>query len=178
MEQRFKQMESFEEEGMQLRQRVEELEARENDNKIKCEMALRDKDEIKKKLLSKDKEQLQVSQKEGDLLQKLDEMSKQIREREQMSEGKIQENFTLKQRIEVQRLEMEKLKRKHEVTQDSLTMKEYELKAVNDEFTAYKKKFKAGSAEQQQALIQVKEDLKGELNLVKSQNEQLRDKLD
>ena len=46
-------MEEFEEECMQLRQRVEELETREKDNKIKYEMAIKDKEESKKKLDAK-----------------------------------------------------------------------------------------------------------------------------
>lgn len=50
LEQRFKQMEEFEEECMHLRQRVQELETRENDNKIKSDMAIKDKEELKKKL--------------------------------------------------------------------------------------------------------------------------------
>jgi hypothetical protein len=50
LEQRFNQMEQFEEESMQLRARVEELETRETDNKIKCDMALRDKEDLKRKL--------------------------------------------------------------------------------------------------------------------------------
>lgn len=43
-------MEEFEEECMHLRERVKELEDRENDNRIKCDLALRDKDDLKKKL--------------------------------------------------------------------------------------------------------------------------------
>lgn len=51
-------MEQFEEECVQLRARVEELEQRENDNKIKCDLATRDKEELKKKLDMKDRENL------------------------------------------------------------------------------------------------------------------------
>lgn len=51
-------MEQFEEECVQLRSRVEELETRENDNKIKCELALKDKEDLKKKLDMKDRENL------------------------------------------------------------------------------------------------------------------------
>jgi hypothetical protein len=43
-------MESFEEECMHLRKKVEEYEQYENDNKIKVDMAFKDKEELKKKL--------------------------------------------------------------------------------------------------------------------------------
>jgi len=49
-------MEQFEDECMHLRSRVQELEDVENDNRIKCELALKDKEDIKKKLNLKDKE--------------------------------------------------------------------------------------------------------------------------
>lgn len=82
-------MEGFEEECMQLRKRVSELEQRENDNKIKCDMATRDKEDIKKKMQSKEKEQQQNTLKEEELQQKLDDMQRTIREKEQVTESKV-----------------------------------------------------------------------------------------
>jgi hypothetical protein len=51
-------MEHFEEECVTLRARVEELETSENDNRIKWELAFKDKEELKKKLDIKDRETL------------------------------------------------------------------------------------------------------------------------
>jgi hypothetical protein len=51
-------MEEFEEECTNLRSKVQELLDRENDNKIKCDLAIRDKDELKKKLDMKDRDNL------------------------------------------------------------------------------------------------------------------------
>jgi hypothetical protein len=58
LEQRFNQMEQFEEECAQLRQKVDELDTIAEDRKIKYEIALRDKEELKKKLDAKDRENL------------------------------------------------------------------------------------------------------------------------
>jgi hypothetical protein len=58
LEERFKQMETFEDECTKLRSRVHELEERENDNKIKYELASNDKDDLKRKLDVKDRENL------------------------------------------------------------------------------------------------------------------------
>ena len=43
-------MEEFEEECMKLRERVTELEDSQNDNRIKWELAYKDKEDLKKKL--------------------------------------------------------------------------------------------------------------------------------
>lgn len=58
LEERFKQMESFEEECTQLRLRTHELEQREGDNRIKYEMAAKDKDDLKRKMDHFDRENL------------------------------------------------------------------------------------------------------------------------
>jgi hypothetical protein len=49
-------MEEFEEECMKLRERVQELEDGENDTRIKFEMAIKDKEDLKKKLTQKESE--------------------------------------------------------------------------------------------------------------------------
>ena len=116
LEQRFKQMEDFEEECMHLRNRVQELETRENDNKIKLDMAVKDKEELKKKLDLKANELLRSTKKEEDLQAKMDDMQKAIKEKEQIAEKKVEENFSLKEIIDKQRKELDKLKKQFEVT--------------------------------------------------------------
>jgi len=53
---------------------VEELVERENDLRIKSEQALRDKEEFKKKLEAKDRENLKGTQKEEELLQRIEDL--------------------------------------------------------------------------------------------------------
>lgn len=69
-------MEEFEEECMHLRNRVEELETTQNDNRIKTDMAIKDREDIKKKLEQKTAELLKSTKKEEDLQAKMDEMQR------------------------------------------------------------------------------------------------------
>ena len=96
-------MEQFEEECNQLRQKLDELETLAEDRRIKCEMALRDKDDLKRKIDAKDRENMQVSKKEEDLMQKIEELQKTIKEKDQLCERKVEESFNLKQKIDSQR---------------------------------------------------------------------------
>lgn len=93
-------MEEFEEECMHLRSRVKELEDRENDNKIKCDIALKDKDEFKKKLDMKDRENLNGTKKEEELLFRIEDLQKQLKDKESVTDKKVEENFNLKQKID------------------------------------------------------------------------------
>ncbi len=67
-------MEEFEEECTQLRARVAELEDFQNDNRIKTELAMKDKEDFKKKLEMKDRENLKVTQKEEELQAKIEDL--------------------------------------------------------------------------------------------------------
>ena len=53
---------------------MHELEQRENDNKIKCDMASKDKDDLKKKLDMKDRENLNGTKKEEELLARIEDL--------------------------------------------------------------------------------------------------------
>lgn len=64
-------------------------------------MALRDKDELKKKLELKDRENLNVTKKEEELMGRIEDFQKQLKEKESISEKKVEENFTLKEKINV-----------------------------------------------------------------------------
>lgn len=65
-----------------------------------------------------------------------------MKDKELVSEKKVEESFSLKQIIDKQRLELDKLKKKQEVTQDQLTNKEGEIRQIQEDFNAYKKKNK------------------------------------
>ena len=79
---------------------MEELEQTQNDNRIKWELAFKDKEELKKKLELKDKDTFQNVVREEELQAKVEDMTKQLKEKEVMAEKKTEENFSLKQRIE------------------------------------------------------------------------------
>lgn len=66
-------------------------------------MALRDKEELKKRLEMKDKEQMNGTKKEEELSYKLEEFQKTMKEKEFIAEKKVEENFTLKERINSQK---------------------------------------------------------------------------
>ena len=82
LEQRFNQMEQLEDDCAQLRQKVDEFETIAEDRRIKMEMAQRDKEDLKKKLDAKDRENLQGTQKEEELLAKIDELQRVIKEKD------------------------------------------------------------------------------------------------
>lgn len=65
-----------------------------------------------------------------------------MKDKELVSEKKVEESFSLKQIIDKQRLELDKLKKKQEVTQDQLTIKEGEIRQIQEDFNVYKKKNK------------------------------------
>ena len=66
-------------------------------------MALKDKEDFKKRLDAKDRENLKGTQKEEELLQRIEDLQKQMKEREILADKKVEENFNLKQKIDQQR---------------------------------------------------------------------------
>ncbi|CDW71884.1 cop9 signalosome complex subunit 7b [Stylonychia lemnae] len=174
LEQRFNQMEEFEEECMRLRQTVEELENNQNDNRIKCEMAVKDKETLKKQLQIKDKETFEVSRKEEDLLAKLDELQQQLKEKDIITEKKVEESFNLKSKIDQQRQELDKMRKRMENIEDQLTHKELQFKQVNEDFIEYKKKQRYDQGKIQGG----SDDIKGELMVERQQNNNLRAQID
>ena len=59
-----------------------------------------------------------------------------------MVEKKVEESFTLKSKIESQRQEIDKLKKKAENVEDQATHKEMQLRQLQEDFENYKKKQK------------------------------------
>lgn len=65
-----------------------------------------------------------------------------LKEKESISEKKVEENFTLKETLSAQRNEIEKLKKKVENTQDSITNKDFQIKQLTEDLNNFKKKNK------------------------------------
>lgn len=59
-------------------------------------MVLKDKEKLKKEVESKERELSTISKREEDLQGKMDEIQKQMRERELIAEKKTEDNFNLK----------------------------------------------------------------------------------
>ena len=68
----------------------------EKDLRIKYEILLKDKEELKRRSDQREKEMLGAAKKEEDLQSKLDENTKQMRDRELLSEKRAEENLHLK----------------------------------------------------------------------------------
>ena len=64
-------------------------------------MALKDKEDFKKKLEMKDRENLNGTKKEEELLGRIEDMQKQLKDKETVSEKKVEENFTLKEKMNI-----------------------------------------------------------------------------
>lgn len=63
-------------------------------------MALRDKEDLKKKLEIKDTENMKVTLKEEELHAKIDDMQTHLKEKDNLLEKKVEESFNLKQKID------------------------------------------------------------------------------
>jgi hypothetical protein len=83
----------------------------------------------------------------------------------------VEDNFNLKQIIDTQKVEMEKLRKKSEVTRDQLTNKEMELKQVSEDLNNFKKKNKMESKQNNG----VNEDLKSGLMQQQNSNNLMRE---
>jgi hypothetical protein len=57
---------------------------------------VKDKEDLKRKVDTKDRENLQGTKKEEELLNKLEELQKQSKERDILTEKRAEENFNLK----------------------------------------------------------------------------------
>ena len=79
---------------------MEEFETLAEDRRIKLDMTVRDKDELKRKLDAKDRENMQVSKKEEEMLQKIEELQKIIKDKDLLCEIKVEESFNLKSKID------------------------------------------------------------------------------
>jgi hypothetical protein len=79
---------------------VEEFETLAEDRRIKLDMTMRDKDDLKRKLDAKDRENMQVSKKEEEMLQKIEELQKIIKDKDLLCERKVEESFNLKSKID------------------------------------------------------------------------------
>ena len=66
------------------------------DRRIKLDMTVRDKDDLKRKLDAKDRENMQVSKKEEEMLQKIEELQKIIKDKDLLCERKVEESLKSK----------------------------------------------------------------------------------
>ena len=55
---------------------------------------------------------------------KIDDLQRQVKEKDSVTDKKVEENLTLRQKIDVQRLELDKQRKKIENLEDQLTHKE------------------------------------------------------
>ena len=95
-----KQLEHYEDETNSLRQQLHDLQTQNSDLKIKTDMASKDKDNLRKKLTTTQKESGEMTYKERELMEKMDVLQQQIKEKDFTIERKVEESFNLKKIID------------------------------------------------------------------------------
>lgn len=75
----------------------------------------------------------QAAQKEEEAEARVQEGERQLREALVLSEKRTEENFTLKQRIDAQRQELDKLRKRAETLQDQVVQRESEVKQAKED---------------------------------------------
>lgn len=132
LEERFNQMEHFENECQELRAQLQKA----GDNNSGNVSHYRKWEQKEAELRAV--EEAKVSQ----VQQKLEEMERQLREAMVLSEKRAEENYTLKQKIDQQRVDNEKAKKRAEVLEDQVVFREGELKMAREDIDKLHKKCK------------------------------------
>ena len=131
LEERFEQMEQFEQECEQLREQMAKMGGKQEDIQRAVALAVqKEKEEAKKR------QELMMNQHNAEkenMLTQIAQLNQQYQDLTIISEKRAEENFTLKQRLDQQRQELEKLRRREEVLEDQVRAKEAEVKLMKED---------------------------------------------
>ena len=124
-------MEQFEQECEQLREQIAKMGGKQEDiQRAVAQAVQKEKEEAKKR------QELMMNQHNAEkenMLSQIAQLNQQYQDLTIISEKRAEENFTLKQRLDQQRQELEKLRRREEVLEDQVRAKEAEVKLMKED---------------------------------------------